>query len=91
MTEDLTAFSYSQLREAAAAVEREVARRQEQDEADRQAQLAAEVAEVRAGTRRADPEYIRALIPAETLEAVNRGQLLHAGIAPDRRLQRRQR
>jgi hypothetical protein len=89
--QDLTAHSWTQLREAAAAVEREVARREAQDQADRAEAFAREVDEVRAGTRRADPEHVRALTPQETLEAINRGQLLHAGIAPDRRLRRGQR
>jgi hypothetical protein len=86
MTEDLTGYSYTELREAAAAVEREVARREAQDEAARAEQFRAELAEVKAGTRRADPEHVRYLSPAETVEAINRGQLAYAGIAPDRRL-----
>ena len=88
---DLTTASYSELKATAQAIEAEVARREAQDEADRAEAFAREVAEVRAGTRRADPEHVRALTPAETVEAINRGQLLHAGIAPDRRLRRGQR
>lgn len=90
MTEDLTGYSYTELREAAAAVEREVARREAQDEAARAEQFRAELDAVRRGKRRADPEHMRCLTPAETLAAVNRGQLVHAGIAPDRRLRRGQ-
>jgi hypothetical protein len=88
MTEDLTGYSYTELREAAAAVEREVARREGQDEAARTEQFRAELDAVRRGERRADPEHVQYLSPAETVEAINRGQLVHAGIAPDRRLRR---
>lgn len=86
MTEDLTGYSYTQLREAAAAVEREVARREAQDEAARAEQFRGELAEIRAGSRRVDAEHVAYLSPAETLEAVNRGQV--PGVGPDRRLRR---
>ena len=55
MTGDLTGYSYTELREAAAAVEREVARREAQDEADQAEAFAREVAEVRAGTQAGRP------------------------------------
>ena len=87
MTDNLDSLSYSDLRESAAAIEREVARREAQDEADRAEAFEREVAEVRAGARRADPEHVRALTPAETVEVINRGQV--PGIGPDRRLARR--
>jgi hypothetical protein len=88
MADDLTTASWTDLRESAAAIEREVQRRESMDEAAAAEAFAREMSEVRAGTRRADPEHVRHLTPAETLEAVNRGQLLHAGIAPDKRLWR---
>lgn len=86
--QDLTGYSYSQLRVAAQAVEREVGRREAMDEAAQAQQFATELAEVKAGTRQADPEHIAHLSPQETLEAINRGQARHPGIAPDRRLSR---
>jgi len=89
-TTDLSALSTSQLAEQVTAVQQELTRRQGQDNAARAEAFAAELAEVKAGTRRADPKHVAHLSPAETVEVINRGQLQHAGIAPDRRLRRGQ-
>jgi hypothetical protein len=88
MSADLTGYSSTELAQAAQAVEAEVRRREAQDEAARAEQFATELAEVKAGTRRVDTEHLAHLTPAQTLEAVNRGQARHLGIAPDRRLSR---
>jgi hypothetical protein len=87
MTEDLTGYSYTELREAAAAVEREVTRREAQDEAARAEQFRTELAEIRAGTRVVGAEHVAWLSPREVEAAVNNWQV--PGIAPDRRLRQR--
>jgi putative hemolysin len=89
MSENLAGMSWTELREATAAIEREIARREAVEQAAQAEAFRTELAEVKAGTRRADPEHIAYLSPAEALEAVNRGQMVHAGIGPDKRLRRR--
>jgi len=90
MTEDLTQLSASQLRERTAAVERELQRRSAQDQAQQAEAFAQEVAEVKAGKRRCDDEHVPYLSPDEMVEVINRGQLVHKKINPDRRLRRGQ-
>jgi hypothetical protein len=86
---DWTRASRSELADETTAIAREVQRRDALDQAARDEAFKAELAEVRAGTRRADPEHVRHLSPAEVVTAINNGQLRHQGVAPDRRLSRR--
>jgi hypothetical protein len=89
MTEDLTALSASQLDERDAVTARERQRRAQLGQAQRAEQFAAELAQVRGGERRVDPEHLAYLTPGEVAAAIDRGQLVHQGIGPDRRKSRR--
>jgi hypothetical protein len=72
MADNLTTLSYSDLRENAAAIEREVQRRETMDQAAREEQFRAELDEVRAGTRAMQDEHIAYLTPREVETCVNR-------------------
>jgi Protein of unknown function (DUF1192) len=85
---DLSALSAGELQESIAAHQQEVQRREAMDQAERQAQFAAQLDEVREGKRPMRDEHIPYLTPREVETCVNRGQV--PGIAPDRRLRRGQ-
>ena len=87
MADNLTVLSYSDLRESAAAIQREVERREGMDQAARTEQFGTELAEIRAGTRRVNTEHVAYLTPQEVEAAVNNGQV--PGVGPDRRVARR--
>jgi hypothetical protein len=78
--------SQSELRAAADAISREYARREQLAEAERAEKFAGEVEEIKAGRRTVGPEHVRALTPAETVDAINKG--LVPGVGADRRLRR---
>lgn len=84
---DWATVSAAELEQAQAAIAREVQRREAMGAAARAEQFNAELAEIRAGSRRVDSEHVAYLTPGEVLAAVDNGQV--PGVGADRRKRRR--